>query len=305
MITRLFWIVSIAEFAALGLATLLLLTGTWRSGPGGPVGTILLFVPLLAIVLAWISVYFWGSVAVPQLFFAFHALILVWQLFAGAGKLWQASRSSEYRLGDDDFQGPQRQLAHAILDHNLAQVRQLLPAAGELNKLYGTDTLLNFAVANARPDQDVEIVKALLDAGADPNFPPNAPPLSKAASGNQPAMYELLLAAGANPNVLAADGQPVWWAPINREFGFRMEILRSLLDHGADLKLRDAESGPVAYAASRSQWSAVLLLIERGASWKDERRHGKSLAEMVALAFQNTSTPSEELKILHTRLQAK
>lgn len=305
MITRLFWILSVAEFVAIGTVTLLILTNTWKSGPGGPVGAILLFIPLLAIAVAWVSVYFWGSVAVAQVFLALHALILVWQLYAGARNLAQSYKLAHYRLGDDDFRGPQRELAHAILDRDLARVRQLLPAAGELNKIYGADTLLNFAVGNANRDQDVEIVKALLDAGADPNYPPDASPLSKADSGNQPAMYELLLSAGANPNVINSEGQPIWWASINRQFGFRIEILRSLLDHGADLALRDSESGPIGYAAQQSQWPAVLLLMERGASWKDDRRDGKSLAEMVGLAFQTTSTPSEELKIIHAKLHTE
>ncbi len=65
-----------------------------------------------------------------------------------------------------------------------------------------------------------------------------------------------------------------------------VETLRILLDHGADLTKRDREGGPVAWAAHNAwmshggAWRLVWLLMERGASWKDEQEFGKSVVSM-------------------------
>jgi len=62
--------------------------------------------------------------------------------------------------------------------------------------------------------------------------------------------------------------------------------LKVLLEHGADVSLRDREGGPVAWAAYHawmshaSSWRVVQLLIERGATWKDEQEFGRTVVDM-------------------------
>jgi hypothetical protein len=64
------------------------------------------------------------------------------------------------------------------------------------------------------------------------------------------------------------------------------ETLKLLLEHGADVSLRDREGGPVASAAYSawmshiSSWRVVQLLIERGATWRDEQSYGRTVLDM-------------------------
>jgi hypothetical protein len=50
-----------------------------------------------------------------------------------------------------------------------------------------------------------------------------------------------------------------------------LEILTILVDHGANLTLRDSNGGPVGWY----NWRAVWLLMERGAAWQDELALGQ------------------------------
>jgi hypothetical protein len=60
------------------------------------------------------------------------------------------------------------------------------------------------------------------------------------------------------------------------------ELLRLMLDHGADLSLRDSERrGPVGYAIKNRFWYVACLLIERGADWKQEKERGWSVPELL------------------------
>ena len=82
---------------------------------------------------------------------------------------YQTNRSLQ---GDDTFRGPQRALAHAIKAGDLAKVKELIPSVGNLNKEYKSESLLRFAVFNNDLNGlTLEIVQALLDAGADPSGP--------------------------------------------------------------------------------------------------------------------------------------
>ncbi|MEO7653967.1 MAG: hypothetical protein ABIZ80_26205 [Bryobacteraceae bacterium] len=97
-----------------------------------------------------------------------------------------------------------------------------------------------------------------------------------------PEMTELLLSAGADPNRLDSAGRPIWWTVLSSFKDDSMVTLRSLLNHGADLKLRHQEGNGVGWAAHYKNWDAVLLLIERGAEWKNEKQFGEPVAQMVA-----------------------
>src|SRR5262249_11023038 len=144
--------------------------------------------------------------------------------------------------------------------------------------------LFRFCMTNLdRSEASFAIVKAMLAAGANAR--------AEMAGGTfalywaiqwRPAVTELLLNAGADPNSLD-HGRPLWWEPI--EGGFSEEKQRSLeilLAHGADVTLRDGENGPVGFAAHRNNWQAAWLLIQHGAAWRDERGFGTPVAELVA-----------------------
>jgi hypothetical protein len=103
-----------------------------------------------------------------------------------------------------------------------------------------------------------------------------------------PEVTELLLKAGANPNHLDDARRPLWWQVLSDQTERGERTLKALLDHGADLTLRDGEGSPVGWAAYHarstyvSSWRMVWMLVERGAPWKAEQEFGQPVAAMLA-----------------------
>jgi hypothetical protein len=305
MITRVFWTVFALEAIAY-VILLIWIARAPRSGPEGPVGGIVLLFPPVILVAVGATGYFSKSDPTKLVCTGILVLPLV-QLVLGP----LYTKFTDYRVnrslaGDDTFRKPaQRDLAHAIRAHDAAAAKSLIPGAGNLNTLYEGETLLRFAVSNVDPQNPAskEIVKALLDAGADPNIPSFSTfPLTMAFFAG-PDVTGLLLNAGADPNLLDSAGRPLWWDAISPTAEPDLQNLKILLEHGADVTKRDSESGPVGYAADRKCWRAMWLLIERGAEWKDEKRYGQSVLNMLLYDLQyregsHSDVPEEMRKAL-------
>jgi hypothetical protein len=116
-----------------------------------------------------------------------------------------------------------------------------------------------------------------------------------------PELTGMLLKAGADPNRREAGGRPPWWDALSSDSDEAFETLKLLLDHGADVTLRDGEGGPVAHAtyhawmSHSSSWRAVQLLIERGAGWKGEQAYGRTVADMFTDALKEREDSGGEL----------
>ena len=107
MLTQIFWTVTIVEFVALCVVVVLIFSGTWSSGPEGPVGAWLLFLPVLGFVAAWIS-YFISPQFAIKAFLAIHALLALGLGMEGWDALRGSYRQHYVRPGDDDFRGDAR-----------------------------------------------------------------------------------------------------------------------------------------------------------------------------------------------------
>jgi hypothetical protein len=184
--------------------------------------------------------------------------------------------------GSAYFQGPALELAQAMIKHDTDLVKQLIPAAGDLNQPHGRGmTLWQFGVIQADgTEQSIDMLRALLAAGADPRrdtspgwYTPN----------KGPRLTQFLLEAGANPNVLDYEHRPLWWGTMEQgEDDAATEALRMMLDHAADLSLRAPDGrGPVGQAVDKGYWYDACLLIERGADWKQEKLRGGSFPELL------------------------
>jgi hypothetical protein len=306
MVTRIFWILFGVESAVFAGMILWTFFGSKHWGPEGPVGAWLIFVvpPLM--------------LGVPLALFVFgksdHARLVALAILAlpllqvVIGPIY--SRIQDYQTtrrveGDAIFTKPaERQLAHAFRAHDAELVKKLIPQAGDLNAGHrGEDSLFRFCMTNlGQSEASLEIVKAMLAAGADAKSEMAAGtfPLFWAI-GWGPAMTELLVNAGADPNS-RDHARPLWWEAI--EGGYpehKIQSLEILLNHGADLSLRDSENGPVAFAVHRKNWRAAWMLIQRGAAWKDEKAFSTPVVELVAFELRYTSSsgkrPEELLKI--------
>jgi len=291
-----------------------------RWGPEGPVGGWLLIIPpvVMAILAAavlitntdfakWAGVWVLG---IPWIGLVVGPIFSQFQHYATVRRL----------AGDDSFRRPaQRKLAHAIAAHDAALAKSLIAGAGDLNKVYRGETLLRFAVYNGhelgKPGAfpgAFEIVKALLDAGANPNIASGTSyPLTSAIPGGS-EFTALLLDAGADPNRIDDAGRPLWWDVLSDDSEESLRTLDILIRHGADLKRRDREGGPVAWAAYHaymsfnSDWRLVWLLMEHGAEWNNEQEFGRSLSDMLEYSIHYRESGhralSEEMRAIRKRL---
>jgi ankyrin repeat protein len=113
----------------------------------------------------------------------------------------------------------------------------------------------------------------LLEAGADPNAGELELPLTAALMASEKAGLEplrMLLAAGAYPNKPDSFGSPAYFLAT----GIRVHpgALPLLLDRGANLELRARDGATALRRATDSQnWPATLLLLQRGANWRETR----------------------------------
>ena len=157
----------------------------------------------------------------------------------------KARESIRMRLNSDDegnltwFRaGPLREIAKAIDSNDAAAVRRLAPTSDVNKPGYMGTTLLMYALRRLEdaPDQ-VEPIRALLEAGADPNREAGGElPLELAIqhSGRSgPELVRMLLAAGAKPNTPDHFGTQVFFQGTG--ITVPPEVLSALLDGGADL----------------------------------------------------------------------
>ncbi|MEO7650290.1 MAG: hypothetical protein ABIZ80_07460, partial [Bryobacteraceae bacterium] len=181
--------------------------------------------------------------------------------------------------------GPLRDIATAIARNDAETVARLAPQVDVNSGGYGDTTLLLNALRQLRqtPGQ-LDVLRALMKAGADPNKGADELPLELALqvtsrTGPEPVM--LLLAAGAKPNTKNQFGTPVYFGAIGSTTG--TDLLKAFLDHGADLNAQGRQGrNVVAAAATTSNWKAVLFLIQRGADWKSFRTlDGRGFKDML------------------------
>jgi ankyrin repeat protein len=147
------------------------------------------------------------------------------------------------------------------------------------------DTPLHIA---AFSQSSVELLTLLIDRGADPNAIDRAGygPLDHA--WHKVDVAKALLARGSDPNggPKTRWGNAYEWSPItNAAYGGRLDVLRLLLDAGADIS-RHREALPL--AAKHGQAGAVRVLLEKGApldgttDWRGKDRRPLASAAMYA-----------------------
>ena len=123
-------------------------------------------------------------------------------------------------------------------------------------------TALHWAVHN----DDVELVKRLLDAGANANASNQfgATPLTEAAVVGNAEVVERLVAAGADVNARGKDGQTPLMVMAR---GGGVDAARVLIEHGADVNAQEEwrQQTALIWAAAQNQPEMVKLLVEHGA----------------------------------------
>ena len=145
-------------------------------------------------------------------------------------------------------------LANTTLSYNAVR--------GEITQLWARAP--NFGLSKnpiQLPPRNTEVVRILLDGGADPN--------KKSKCGDTPlneawwdclGVVKLLLEAGADPNWNGSDGM----APLHE--AWNTDAVQILLDGGADPNYRDSDgSTPLHNAVTSCRKDLVQILLDGGA----------------------------------------
>lgn len=315
LVKILFWCLVACD--VLGLAVFFLL-GLAAAGPSktSPLTVILLILVLPGLVLFAAILLFilakswlWRGLA-----FGVAALPLV--LLVGASVAGGVSMML-YERGDGSvaqfLPGGMRKLEEAVEQNDVAAVRKAA-AAADLSTL-GRDGTSILVVAIRRLQKSPgppDVLRALLEAGVDPNAGELELPLTAALMASEKTGLEplqLLLDAGADPNKPDSFGSPAYFLAT----GVRIHpgALPLLLDRGANLELKARDGATVLRRATDSRnWAAVLLLLQRGANWRetrmlngmdfrskveaDARVHGEVEGLAEVLGFLNQAAPRQQ-----------
>jgi len=293
-VNTLFWGLFAAEMvAAVGAVAVVAgnLFGVGRrSGPDGAVGAWIVLLPpifLLGVLAVFLNARSEGLRLTLVMILAGPLLMAALGPVRTAVLNWQVGRMER---GDDSFSSSaHRALAHAIHEANIGEVKRLiLKDRAELSRPHGGETFLRFALVNLRPQADpvatraMEVLRLVLEAGADPNVPAFETnwPLTLAIMHGADAT-EALLKHGADPNRLDGAGRPLWWDSLSStNYGGAFEAIQRL--GKIDPAARDSESGAAAYAAYFKNWDAAWGLVQAGAPWSGERRYGDTVEAMLS-----------------------
>jgi hypothetical protein len=301
LVSGVLWCVFAVEIAGLIAVGAFLERSMHGPSGGGGVGAFLLLFPAIALCACAVTFLATNSIGVRTVCLVFMAMPI---LFVGVGeaKTWADKRSSGPRYeampGQDRFPTPElKALGAAIYSSNAERVKQILPTINNLNQpLTDNTTVLSYAVGYVYSPipARLEIVRLLLKAGADPN-PPGVSLVEIAMKKTDDDLLRVLLEAGANPNALDDGGHPVWWKTLKPGYWY-MDRFRMLLNHSADVKFRVEQQGPVSLAVSSGKWAHAVLLIERGADWKQEKLDTDQLvSERVLQEYKDAESSRNEI----------
>lgn len=286
----LFWLLIAADTAVLLLFFLLGLAaaGSTKDSPAAVAFSPPFLVPalvLIAAVLLFTRVSSSLGRSAGLLLAAAPALLLVYFKATSTLELKQNMNSdgeiAHFRAG------PLREIADAIKSNDSATVARLIPTVDVNQTGFQGVTFLMLAIRQLEtaPTQ-LGVLRALLAAGANPNLAAGGElPLDVAIQQGEKAGAEpvlMLLKAGANPNAKDQWGSPTFF--MGTGVTVPTEVLKTLLDNGADVKLTNKDGHTVVLdAAQTGNWKAVLMLLERGVDYKASGRtlSGESFTQLV------------------------
>lgn len=130
-----------------------------------------------------------------------------------------------------------------------------------------TTELTRTALMDAMADDDMEMIKVLIDAGAEVDArDKDGETALMMASGRQLDVVKLLLARGAKVNSKDYRGwTPLMWASYNAPYVGHPAIVQELLDRGADLNAKGSDGETALMLACERHLDVVKLLLDRGA----------------------------------------
>ncbi len=156
------------------------------------------------------------------------------------------------------------QLAEAAAQGKVALAERLIRSGANVRAI-GADgvTPLIWAVAAG----DVEGVKTLLVAGADPNHKMSwdISAMSIAVASKDPTLLALLLQHKGDPNLRGASNEPLLHRAVRYKLDYPpSQSLDVLLEHGADINILDSRLSAADSAIALGRFDIAAYLLEKG-----------------------------------------
>lgn len=179
----------------------------------------------------------------------------------------------------------------AVVYKNAAMIEMLLANGADVNKsviVNIINTPLISAVAS--DDPDLQIIKMLLKAGANPNVgvkEKKINPLIFAVDSNRLDIIELLLEYGAHVNAVVS-GKNTYTTPLLHaiEKGF-LESVRLLLKGGADIEIQNEKGeSPLIVAIKRQPFNFHIALLAAGADVNKRDKKGNTPLSLAVILGQ-------------------
>lgn len=276
LLKALFWILVVCDLAGIGLFLLLGLAaaGSSRSSPLAVVALMLVLpgAVLLAAVILFLLAKSWLGRGIAFAIVALPLLFLV-----GSSALGSASMMLYQR--DDGtlahfLPGGMRDVEDAVLRDDAAALATAVRSVDPAKLGRGGTNILVVALRRLEKNpHSTDVLRVLLEAGADPNAGEIEKPLKEAIRVSPTAgiaPVRMLLDAGADPNQPDTFGDPVYFLASGIQIP--LEVLELLIARGADLTHKSRDGSTVLRQAVNSQnWPAVLLLLQKGADWRETR----------------------------------
>ena len=294
---KVFWAVVAVDTA---LFLILLISGLMESGhaDGGREMGLAFYVILPAIFIGLAVLMYVRSTSVIARWLALVIVAGPGLLIAGA-RVRDAYLSYSIRQdaeGTGYFSGSaQKQLAAAVVHRDLAAVQKIAPMVDvNADGKKGT-TFLSLAIeeefgaewSKREMPSELPIVRELLAHGAKPN-----PGLKTATKVPDAEFIRALLDAGADPNLKIENSPVVYnWLTVMPVANFEL-----MAEHGLDLNSTDEYGTPLAQRAAESEkWEIVVYLIEHGADVKRGDKNGRTLSALIDDRIQSYKTSEREI----------
>lgn len=294
--TQVFWVIAAIDAALLAVLLLMTMQSSAGQNDGGKQMGIFFFIlrPGAALALAMLLFHFTGSI-VPKSIALFIVIVPA---------LWFAKQQIEDKLIDRRIEAdrigvgyfksePMRQMGAAVVARDVDMLMKVGPIV-DVNERGDNDMTL-MALAVKRPDASISngdempVVRALLALGAKPDAAMNA-----ACHRHDPALLELLLGSGGNPNQQARGDDPLVFEVMS---SITPKNFRLLAEHGLDLNAKSS-SGPLPVQLTiYRRWDLLAITMDLGADMTAARPDGRNVADELSSQIDEETRAGHEFPV--------
>ncbi len=289
---QVFWTIASIDAVLLAIFILMMLQSRSGANDGGREMGLFFFGLVPVVVLVGAMLVFHFSASWPMKSVALFIVVVPGLWFA---KVQVESRLIDRRVeanrnGTGYFESEaMKQMGAAVVQRDVATLMRIGPTV-DVNTPGREMTLMRLAVdspdARVADDSVLPVVRALIELGAHPD---EAMPV--ACVREDSTLLELLLSAGADPNLKVAPNEPLVFATMS---SLTPGNFRVLARHGLDLNSKaDANPLPVQLMIYR-RWDLLAIAIELGADLSGARPDGRTVATELASQIAEKAAAGEE-----------